>query len=268
MTKQAKSSAEIVAAARAELDEDKYWALIAELHQRGSDIEFDLASRLLESAEPQARRIGADILGQLGWSTKRFQTESVQRLIDVLSDTDDKVVASAAFALGHRQVEKAVKHLIQHVDHPNSYVRHGVVLGLSHSQSATASKALIKLSQDSNTEVKSWATFALATQSNVDSIAVREALLANTIDDDPEVCGEAMIGLAKRKDPRVKKVISKALCGPFYGDWAVEAAALFADTAFVPLLEQLYEREAEQIEPRFLEHITDAINLCRVPQKP
>lgn len=84
-------------------DEYEYWNIIAELHSRGTSLEFNAAKTLTSFSDPVMREMGADILGQLGWSTKTFHIESVALLIDLLNDPHEDVVASAAFALGHRQ---------------------------------------------------------------------------------------------------------------------------------------------------------------------
>ena len=56
----------IIAAAYAIEDEETYWSLIGQLHQRGTLVEFIAAKLLTHDADPVKREIGADILGQLG----------------------------------------------------------------------------------------------------------------------------------------------------------------------------------------------------------
>ena len=81
-------------------------------------------------------------------------------------------------------------------------------------------------------------------------------------DDDPEIRGEALIGLASRKDERIKEAIQNELSGEFYGDWAVEAAKLTQDYYFYPLLVNLRDKLLNDIEPRFITGIEEAIKAC------
>ena len=66
------STVEIIELAYANQDEEEYWRHIATLHQRGTICEFTAAKELTESGDAVRREIGADILGQLGWSERTF----------------------------------------------------------------------------------------------------------------------------------------------------------------------------------------------------
>lgn len=253
---------EIIDRAYSTQDEEKYWNLIAELHARGTNLEFQAAKQICSSKDPIKREIGADILGQLGWRTKAFQNESVSLLVQLLKDQNSDVIASAAFSLGHRNDPRAVPNLLKLISHKEARVRHGVTLGLSALDNHDAVVGLIILSKDLDRDVRNWATFGIGSQTDLDSGDIRTALLDRVEDEDPEIRGEALIGLAIRKDKRIKDTIIKELSGEFNGIWAVEAAMLTKDYDFYPLLVNLRDKLIGDIEPRFITDIEEAIKEC------
>ena len=73
---------------------------------------------------------------------------------------------------------------------------------------------LRSLSRDSDPDVRDWATFALAESDRTDE-HTREALLARTGDEDDDTRAEAIYGLARRRDPRAREFVERALAsGP------------------------------------------------------
>ena len=86
--------------------------------------------------------------------------------------------------------------------------------------------ALCVLSADADDEVRNWATFGLGTQTEADTPSIRDALAARLGDVDETVRGEAMVGLAKRNDPRVHLAVRMALEEPEPLDLVLEAAEL------------------------------------------
>jgi HEAT repeat protein len=66
----------------------------------------------------------------------------------------------------------------------------------------------------SNADVRDWAAFGLGVLGNTDSNEIREALVRRLTDSDEDVREEAMVGLGKRKDPRVLSTLLIALEQP------------------------------------------------------
>lgn len=240
-----------------------YWKIIGELHSRGSQVEFDAARLLAKSDDSTNREIGADILGQLDWSEKKFHDDCVLILIELLKDEEPDVIASAAFSLGHRTDLKAITNLIKLVEHTKPWVRHGVAFGLIGLEDETAIDALILLSQDSDFDVRNWATFGLGSMCEIDTPELRNALFERITDDEHEIRGEALVGLATRKDRKVCDAVMRELEGEFNGNWAVQAAGLLASSQFISILESLKLRLPENTEDRFFEDIEDAISACK-----
>ncbi|WP_010116228.1 HEAT repeat domain-containing protein, partial [Acinetobacter sp. P8-3-8] len=170
------STNNLILLAYVEDESEIYWNIIAELHSRGSWREFEIAKNLTISNDPIYREIGADILGQLGFSQKKFHQQSVEILINLLNDVNEDVIASSAFSLGHRNDIKAVPFLTNLLNHLNSRVRNGVAFGLSCLENIDAIKGLIYLTNDNNEDVRNWATFGLGNQCEMDLPEIREAL--------------------------------------------------------------------------------------------
>ncbi len=107
-----------------------YWHVIGELQGRGSRDVFQKAVLWCKSTVRQERELGASILGQLGLQKDHFRKHSIKILMCLLDDSDVDVIASAAYALGHRRAADAVQKLVSLSHHPKVEVRQSIVSGL------------------------------------------------------------------------------------------------------------------------------------------
>ncbi|GMT98521.1 hypothetical protein KH5H1_26400 [Corallococcus caeni] len=242
------------------------WRAIWQLHRRGGEDVFQRAAAWLQSASPKERGRGANILAQL-----EFQSRSPERvarftdaLLPVLAMEEDAAVLEAmAAALGHLGDPRAVPALLPLKDHPDPHVRFGVVMGLSQHRDAQAIQTLIQLSRDPDDVVRDWATFTLGSQAReVDTPELREALMDRLSEPHVKIRGEALLGLALRKDPRVLGPLRRALEEPEVTTLAVEAAQALEDVSLLPML--LAQREAfdaEDDDPEFLPVLHEAIHV-------
>lgn len=232
-------TSEIIAAyLRAQREGDASCSL-ATVHYRGGLQEFQSGLALLSSPDPFERAVGADVLGQLGWQDRAFLEESVDALLAALRDPHESVVQSAIIALGLRESPRAIDALLPFANHPSADLRYAAVHGLMPHETPPVIDALVKLSGDTDRDVRNWATFTLASQFASDSPTLRAALRERIDDPDPEIRGEALVGLARRRDSGVAAPILRELRGEFHGDWAVEAAGLLGDPQFLPALRSL-----------------------------
>lgn len=115
---------------------------------------------------------------------------------------------------------------------------------------------------DDDYDVRNWATFGLAQQCEMDTLEIREALFARLSEDDHEIRGEALIGLAARKDSRVKDYILIELRGEFNGCYAFQAAEEFPDPEFLPELKRVREKYIDDMRSYHLRYLDDAIAAC------
>ncbi|MEH1830623.1 MAG: HEAT repeat domain-containing protein [Nostoc sp.] len=233
------------------------------LHFRGNHEVFAAASKLCKSQNIQERQLGADILGQLGIPHRTFLNESLTILLRLLEcEQNSDVLNSIGIALGHLHDARAIAPLIRLKSHPSPSVRYGVVFGLLGYEDELAISTLIELSSDQDEDVRNWATFGLGSQIETDTTAIREALYQRFInentDENYEIYGEALVGLAKRKDSRILTRLIEELLSDYVGVLAVEAAEEFADSRLYPALMQLQQRWSENKDL-----LESAINNCQ-----
>ena len=219
--------------------EDLRWHVVGMLQRRGTRDVFEAAERLCGGLRPRDCALGADVLARLGGDERPFAAETVPLLVRLLSDGDDSVVYAAAVALGHNRGPAVVEPLCRLVRHPSKDVRFGVAFGLLSLEDPRAVAAMIELSNDEDAEVRDWATFGLGAQIDVDNPAIRDALLARARDPDLPTRADALLGLAKRKDPRAVEPLLEALRSGVVGDTDVEAAALLGTPKLYPALLEL-----------------------------
>jgi HEAT repeat protein len=242
-----RSTEELIALSlRGEEDDEQAWAAIALLHWRGTRDVLEAAERLVYSPLPRERGRGADILGQLGIPRRTFPEECFQLLLGLLRrENEPAVLGSVATALGHLRDARAVPELVKLKAHPRVEVRLGVVHGLMCQDAPEAIATLIELSEDPDEDVRNWSTFNLGTQLDLDTPELRAALLRRLKDPHEETRGEALVGLARRKDPRVLEPLLAALSAENVMVLVVEAAMELQDPRVYPHLIALRDSPGE-----------------------
>jgi HEAT repeat protein len=239
-------------------DDDQYWDLVWMLHRRDTLELFGRAEGLAQSRQSAERRLGADILGQLGSPERKFPNECVAALLEMLKNEKDvEVLQAILIALGHLIDPQIIAPAAGFRRHPDPRVRHGVVQALMWYEDQLAVESLIELSRDVDTHNRDWATFALGSQISLDTSSIREALVARLHDADFDTRSEAIAGLAQRRDGRVIPFIIKELTSDSVGTLAVEAAAAIAAPELLPHLLPL--RKWWDVCPTSLE---EAIQAC------
>ena len=242
-------------------DEEEAQAAVHALRLRGTREVLLAASRLCSSAHPRERIVGAEILGQLGGDHPVFPEERFEILEALVrSERDDPaVLGSACLSFGQLHDSRACRSLSYLRIHPSSDVRFGVACGLLGYSDLDAIGTLIELSADSDEEVRDWATFGLGTQIDLDLPEIRAALFARLDDPNLEVRAEALVGLARRKDPRALPVIVQRLQSPDLQLLDLEAAAQAGDSSLLALLRQIDLDPADEEGAQCLQ---DALRSC------
>src|SRR5581483_9093861 len=213
-----RTNEELLHVALTEADEEVVREAIMEMHMRGGRDVFEHACRLCASPEARERRVGADILGQLGTPNHTFPEETLSILLSMLEqEQEPKVLNSIAVALGHRHDPQAIEPLARLKNHQDEGVRFGVVFGLMGHEDALAIQTLMELSTDTDVDVRDWATFGLGSQIEADTPAIREVLAARLTDEDENVRGEAIVGLARRHDRRMVEPLLTDLEAGWFG---------------------------------------------------
>ena len=264
-----RSDEELLQAALRERDEEVAWQAIAALHRRGSRDIFERARGLCASSNAHEQRVAVDILAQLGLPDATFHEAAVMLLLGMLEQEQEPEVLSAiGSALGHRHDGRAVEPLARFKHHADEDVRFGVVMGLLSLEDELAAQTLIELSADNAAIVRDWATFGLGSQIELDTPAIREALVARLSDEDEDTRGEAMVGLARRHDSRMVAPLLSDLANGHSGSLLLEAAIEIADPLLYPALVALQETWEGDRDNWLYRLLEEAIEKCRPVDHP
>lgn len=219
------------------------------LHGRFNKAVFAQALTWSESHNADLRRAAADLLAQAHFGNPEFEEPAGVVLVRMLGrEKQPETLHSLAIALGHNGHPGKVPLLVELRTHADESVRYAVTYGLSGCDEPSAVAALIELSHDTDTDVRDWATFALGSQTELDSEAIRQALWARASDSDVETQGEALVGLARRKDPRVGPMLQRLLRKPNVSILVVEAAEELHEPALLDPLRKLQSRRSGREE--------------------
>jgi HEAT repeat protein len=247
----------LVQTARNAGTDEGYWVCISELRRRPNQSVFNQCVTWASDADAYYRKAAAHILAQ----NLTFKDKAFPILERLLGDSDETVLASALFACGHLTVGDPAA-LAPFASHPNPDVRRATVSALSKRDDLVSMAALIILSSDQTAHIRDWATFGLGQLIDADSPAIREALFARVLDDDPEARGEALLGLAKRGDDRVLVALERELSGPFFFSHSITAAQTMKAAQLAPFLIALKARLTSQDLEAYGEELVDAIAAC------
>ena len=126
-------------------------------------------------------------------------THIAGELLEWATATNEAAVPDLVCALGRIGEPGLAREIAPLGEHPNPEVRLVVaqVLGELGDDSPATVDALVRLSGDAVEEVRSWATFALATGRLVRAAGVDDALVARLCDESEDVRVEAARGLAQ-----------------------------------------------------------------------
>ncbi len=264
---------ELVALAlRFDDESDEYWAPVRELHGRGAAATFERARSLVTDGPGERERIlGIHILAQLGGRPGPFHEES-RPLVEGLAGAGQSahMTHEALIALGHLGDERSLPVLLAHADHPADEVRYAVAVTLPRVSCDPPPQAvldaLFALMEDTDSEIRDWATFGLGAQLAVDTPEVRDALAARIGDEgeDGDVGGEALAGLARRHDSRALEPILHWLerRDPHPGTLILEAAAELADSRCLPALYALRADDDDADDSSWTAALAAAIDAC------
>lgn len=218
-----------------EYDDDEPWKAVHELQNIGSREIFDRAALWCRSDDAIRRARGADILAQLGKTAEHPDNNYPDEgfaLVSELAEAEQakRPLDSAIYALGHIRNPLAVPLIVKHLAHSDPDIRFAVAFACGNfGNEPLAVEALLILIRDDDSDVRDWATFGLGTQSDSDSLEIREALFSALDDSDEDARGEALVGLARRKDIRVLPILLSRFEGDEIDAWTVEAASWMLD---------------------------------------
>lgn len=234
----------------------------------GKDV-FKKCKDLTRSTVPRERRIGIDVLSQLGGMERPYAIETLTLYLRILpNEKDPKVLESLLHAIGHNNgglENKDIDKLSALKKHSYGIVRFGLIFALTGVDKPVAIDTLIYLSSDKDTDIRNWATFALGEQISRNNKAIRDALWARVDDADEDTRLEAVTGLAKRKDLRVHAVINRELATGEAGTLLFDALMVLGSPDFLPELKKLQKKSAkdDSIHPSWRLKLAEAIEVLQ-----
>jgi HEAT repeat protein len=243
-----------------------HWENVSVLRSRGSKEVFDKCVELLQSANAKERHIAVDVLSQLGIPPRPFIKETLKLFFETLkTETDHSIISSIFYGLGHNNehlTAKETKFICSFKDSKNLEVKQGLVFALGGIEHKIAIDTLIGFTSDKNNYIRDWATFGLGSQTTQDTPAIREALW-NRINDKYEYARhEAILGLAIRKDERIKEIIKREIedidnqCSLL-----LEAIEELNDKEFIKILKEklIANQLEEKVNPEWLQDTIDKL---------
>jgi len=209
---------------------------------------FDELMARLDGQPPEVVCLSLQLLGQLGAADgdSTWQQKALPTFIELVEADDIDVATAAVHALGHAATagvrwDAAVLRSAAADD--DEVLRHAVAAALGSGGlcdvDPEAVRLMLFLAVDPDPDVRSWAIFGLGSQSQSDSELLRETFRKAAQDDEPEIRGEALVALARRKDPEAQALILAELTAEETTVLAIEAAEALADPALVEALEGL-----------------------------
>ena len=224
-------------------NEDSAWECIMVLHRRRTPEVFTAATELCRSKKALEREVGADILSQARAPDKNFSIDALKVLHRMLRNESDPGVLNCVLeAIGHAQDAedtRGLRRITSLKRHQSEDVRFGVVMALKGREDSISIATLIQLSRDPDSCVRDWATFGLGTLIELDTARIRAALRRRLDDADDDARGEAILGLAKRRDPSAKEAMLKELAkDDVTRNYVFEAAAEYGDPSLIPHLQR------------------------------
>ena len=220
-----------------------FWENVRELRKRPNNEVYNKAYKLAESESKKEKIIGIYVLAQLGFDPRFQQAKTVKLYFKLLeNEKSPKVISAILSSISHNNEnlnEKQISKLIEFKTHKFVNVRFELALALSCLENENAIKTLIELSNDKDSDTRNWATFGIGTQLDNDTEKIRTALWNRVTDKDEITRLEAISGLAKRKDRKIKEVLKTELENiDENGSLILESIELFNDKDFIPLLEK------------------------------
>lgn len=223
--------------------ETAHWDTIRELRSRaGKDI-FEKACQLIRSTKVQERIIGAEILSQFG-TPPRLWIKSILKLFfeTLQKEKNAKVISTLLYGIGHNSehlTRNDIAYICTWKNNQNIEVQQALVFALGGLDNTIALDTLISFTESKQSSIRDWATFGIGALSDKDNAIIRKALWNRLSDKHKATRQEAIFGLAKRKDLRVKDVLKKELeIIDHHGSYILEAIEVLGDRDFIELLQR------------------------------
>ena len=207
-------------------DSDDLFEQVGALVKRDPAAALAVGESLMPSVEADRLEMAIRLVGvaaELDRPTLRERALPTLRRV-LIANAKSGPLSWAIIELGHLDDEAAHDAILACARHPESEVRQAVAFALTSCGLDEASlAALCDLSRDDDEDVRDWATFGLGELTDADGPPIRDALMANVEDADYETRVEAIIGLARRQDERVRHHLVRELADPDHSEMLDDA---------------------------------------------
>lgn len=222
--------------------EKAYWEYISILRNRSSEEIFIKCTELINSDLDNHKKIGIDILAQLGLPPRKFLKQTLKIYFHLLkSEKNPKILMSILYGISHNNdnlSESKIYQLCSLAEEKNKFIKEGLVAALIGNRNQLAIETIIKFSTDKTNQIRNWATFGLGTLLSIDNEKIRTALWNRVNDKHQETKLEAIIGLANRKDTRINEIIIQELKAGEMGILLLDAVLEMKNKEFLPIMKE------------------------------
>jgi hypothetical protein len=229
---------------------------------------FTKSYELANSEILKEKLIGIDLLAQLGSEPRPFLEETLDFYFKLLEkETNPKVLSAVLCGIGFNNNDlnsSQISILTAFQGNSSEVIRQGLVHALLHIDDENAINALCVLSNDKKTSIRDWATFGIA-QVERDNENIRNALWLKVNDRDETTKFEAIVGLAKRKDPKIKTIIEQELIKGEFGTLLFEAIEEMKDKDFIPILQKILEinKNDKEVNQEWLNDLESCLDILK-----
>lgn len=190
--------------------------------RRGALVRRDPASALrigeslLGDADADRREMGVDLIGVAGQLDQTLRDRAVLSLRRIASaETEVGPLSGAIVQLAHLWDDESREAVLAQAEHPDPIVRSAVAFALPRRDlDQPTIEALCRLTSDEDCDTRDWATFGLGQLIDADSQLIRDTLFARVEDCDDATRLEAIEGLCRRQDERVRPYLERELFDP------------------------------------------------------
>jgi HEAT repeat protein len=247
--------------------EKAYWENIVLLRKRPTSAVFEKCLELTKSDILKERAAGINVLAQLGTSPRPFYRQSIRLFFELLeTEKEPDILGTILSSIAHNKNDLSktqIDKLCTFADSDDDVIKDGLVFALLALDNTNAINVLIQLSSDKSSHIRNWATFGLGDMIERNTEKIRTALWNRTKDRHEETRFEAILGLAIRKDERVKDLITRELeKDNVGGNLLFKAIIAFDDQTFLPILKTLFENNKNDtsINANWLKELEHCIN--------
>lgn len=133
---------------------------------------------------------------------------------------------------------------------------------------ADANLALqIDFTRDADTSNRDWAIFLLS-QSELDSPEIRAAFKHALDDENEDIRGEALVGIAKRERGFALPRVAELLAADWVDELTLEAASYVADPSLLPALCEIRDFADAEIDGMLKMYLDEALESCATGIQP